>query len=71
MTLSPTRKKLDSRRERLFVLLGILELFCAAVWHREADISLAEGKKAAGIMSIFVAALYMVAAVGHIRGEKH
>ena len=46
--LSPTRKKLESKRERQLLTVGILDVACAFVWAKIADLSIAEGKKLEG-----------------------
>ena len=70
MSISPTRNRLERRRERKLLLLGMLEILTAALWSRVADIDLAEGKRALGLAEIAAAGLCFFFGVRHIKVSK-
>lgn len=70
MTVSPTRKRLDRRRGRLLLALGITEIISALLWRNITDLDFAEGRKTTGILSAILTAAFLFVGVSHIRDSK-
>lgn len=68
--LSPTRKKLESKRERQLLTVGILDVACAVVWAKIADLSIAEGKKLEGALQVVFAGSYAFLGYRHVKSSK-
>lgn len=68
--VSPTRKKLESKRKHNMLTVGILDIACSAVWAKIADLSIAEGKKAEGALEVIVAGTYAFLGYKHIKSAK-
>lgn len=70
MTVSPTRKRLERRRGRLLLALGVIELLSALIWRDVTDLDFAEGKKASGVIGALTAVAFLSLGILHIRESK-
>ena len=68
--ISRTRKKLEDKRDRHFLTVGILDIACAVVWAKIADLSIAEGKKVEGTLEAIISGGYGFLAYRHIKSAK-
>lgn len=65
-----TRKKLESKRRKHFLAVGILDVLYAAIWTQIADLTLAEGKKVEGTLQVILAGAFAVLGIRHIKEHK-
>ncbi len=70
MSISPTRNRLERRRERKYLVLGALEVLTALAWAKIADLDIAEGKKLLGAAAIAAAASSFAVGVKYIKDAK-
>ena len=70
MSISPTRRRLERKRGRIMLALGVVEIIGGILWGRLADLDLAEGKKLTGVLSAIVSAMCLLTGVNNIRDSK-